>query len=192
MKIVVGISGASGVIYGIKLLERLRELQIETHLVLSNWAKKTIEIETSYKVEEVIAMANYCHSNTNLGAPIASGSFQTTGMVIIPCSMKTLSAIAHGYSESLLVRAADVAIKENKKLLLVTRETPLNAVHLENMLKLARIGVTIMPPVPAFYNHPSCLDDIIDHLLSRIMDQFGINNNLTKRWEGYKDGLGEL
>lgn len=184
MKIVVGITGASGAIYGIKLLQRLRESGIKTHLILTEWAEKTIEIETGFRVEEVRSLAHCCYDNGNLGAPVASGSFRISGMVVVPCSMKTLSGIAYGYADSLLVRAADVMMKERQKLILVPRETPLNAIHLENMLKLARLGVVVMPPVPAFYSKPLSLDDLIDHFTARILDQLGIENSLIRRWEG--------
>lgn len=184
MKITVGISGASGVICGIRLLQKLKEKNVETHLVLSDWAKKNIELETNFKVAEIEAMAHVCHDNKNMGACISSGSFISSGMVILPCSMKTLSAVANGYADSLIARAADVTIKEHRKLIIAPRETPLNAIHLENMLKLARLGVVVMPPMITFYNKPVGLDDVIEHIINRILDQLGIVEELSTRWSG--------
>lgn len=184
-RIVVAISGASGAIYGIRLLEELRSTgMVETHLIISDWAKKNIEYETDIKVEDVCALADYCYDNKNLGAKISSGSFLTSGMVIAPCSMKTLSAVACGFTENLIVRAADVALKEHRRLIMVPRETPLNAIHLENMLKLSRLGVTIAPPVPSFYQQPKTIDDLLKHFTGRILDNLGINNELSGRWQG--------
>lgn len=184
MRITVGICGASGVIYGIRLLEFLQANGVETHLVLSEWAKKTIPIETDYQVGDVQSLASVCHEDGDLGAVISSGSFRTAGMVIIPCSMKTLSGIANGYGETLMVRAADVTLKENRKLILVPRETPLSAIHLENMLKLARLGVTVMPPEPAFYHRPQSIHQLVDHFLARVLDQLGVEHQLSSRWSG--------
>ena len=168
--------------YGIKVLEQARQNNVETHLILSKWAHATIETETNYSVKEVIELADYCYQEDNLAAPVASGSFRCGGMIIAPCSMKTLSAIANGYSGNLIIRAADVSLKERRPLLLMVRETPLNAIHLENMLKLARLGVSIMPPVPAFYNKPRNLDDIVSHSAGRALDLFGIEVKGLKRW----------
>lgn len=183
MKIVVAITGASGAILGVRLLTALNELEnIETHLVISDWGKKTIEIETDFALEDVIKKSHYYHDNKNLGASIASGSFKTDCMVIIPCSMKTLSGISHGYSNSLITRAADVMLKERRKLIIVPRETPLNTIHLENLLKLSKMGVEIAPFLPAFYNSPKSLDDVLDHFIGRVLDQLGIENKLVKRW----------
>jgi len=184
MKLVVAMSGASGAIYGIKALEQLKDKGVETHLVISNWAKVTIKTETSYTVEEVMSLASHYYDEKNQGAAISSGSFKTDGMIIAPCSMKTLSGIANGYADDLLIRAADVIIKEKRKLVLVTRETPLNPIHLENMLKLSRLGVIIMPPMPAFYNTPANLEELINHTVARILDQFDIETSLMKRWTG--------
>ena len=184
MKITVGISGASGVILGIRLLNKLKEKNVETHLVLSDWAKKNIEIETNFKVADIESMAHVCHDNKNMGACIASGSFISSGMVILPCSMKTLSSVANGYADSLIVRAADVTIKEHRKLIIAPRETPLNAIHLENMLKLARLGVVIMPPMLTLYNKPDNVMAMVDHLINRILDQLGIANDSAVRWGG--------
>jgi flavin prenyltransferase len=183
LRIIVGISGATGAIFGIRLLEALRDVGVETHLILSKWAETTIKLETNYSVEDVVKLASIVHSPTNQAASISSGSFRVDGMVIAPCSMKTLAAIRMGYSENLLGRAADVILKERKKLVLLTRETPLNDIHLENMLFLSRMGAVILPPVPAFYNRPSTIDDIINHIVARTLDQFGIENSLTKRWK---------
>lgn len=184
LRIIVGISGASGAIYGIRLLEELKKRKVETHLVMSKWGAVTITKETDFSVEWVKSLADKVYGEDDVSASISSGSFQTNGMIIAPCSMKTLSGIANGYAEDLLIRAADVCIKERRKLILVARETPLNSIHLENMLKLSRIGVEIMPPVPAFYSRPQTLDDIVNHTVGRIMDHIGIENQLFTRWEG--------
>lgn len=185
MRLIVGITGASGAIYGIRLLEVLREISgIETHLILSKWGEQTIALETSYTVESVRQLASVHHSLDNLAATISSGSFRTDGMVILPCSMKTLASIAHGLSDNLLTRVADVMLKEGRKLVLCPRETPLSPIHLENMLKLSRCGVRIVPPMPAFYNQPQSLDDIIHHSVMKILDQFDIPTELARRWEG--------
>lgn len=182
MKIIVGISGATGAIYGIRMLEALRHAGVETHLILSSWAEKTIAIETDYKLDEVKALATRVHRSNNQAAIISSGSFITDGMIVAPCSMKSLAAISHGYADNLLSRAADVVLKEQRKLVLIPRESPLSAIHLENMLKLSRLGVSIVPPMPAFYNHPQTIDDIVNHTIARTLDQFGIDNSLTQRW----------
>ena len=184
MRVVVGIAGATGIIYGIRLLEALKQVSIETHLVMSHWAIENLRIETDYNLDDVRSLATTCYDNSQLGATIASGSFRTEGMVIIPCSMKSLSAISHGYSETLLHRAADVTIKEGRKLIIAPRETPLNAIHLENMLKLARIGVIIMPPMPSFYHKPQSIADIVEHHTGRILDCLKIDNQLANRWAG--------
>lgn len=184
MKIVVGMSGASGVIYGIEFLKQCQSLGVETHLILSKWAEKNLYLETHWQSEELKGLANFVYDNDNLAARPASGSFQHNGMIIIPCSMKTLSAIANGFSGSLLVRAADVTLKEQRKLILMPRETPLNAIHLENMLKLARLGVFIAPPMPAMYHRPSNINDIITHTVGRMLDLLGIHHNLLERWAG--------
>ena len=184
MKIIVGISGASGAIYGIRLLEELKARGVETHLIISKWGEVTITEETAYTADQVKSLAAKVYEEDNLAAAISSGSFQNNGMVIAPCSMKTLSGIANGYAEDLLIRAADVAIKERRRLILLTRETPLNPIHLENMLKLSRLGVTIMPPVPAFYSNPHTIGDIVNHTVGRILDQLGLKNQLFTRWGG--------
>lgn len=182
MRIVVAISGASGAIYGIKLLEALNKARVETNLILSDWGKKTIALETDYRVEDVIEMADCYYDLNNLGAAVSSGSFRHQGMVIAPCSMKTLAGIATGMENNLIIRAAGVTLKEQRKLILLPRETPLTAIHLENMLKLARIGVTMMPPVPALYNKPATIEQIINHTVARVLDHLQIENELTTRW----------
>jgi 4-hydroxy-3-polyprenylbenzoate decarboxylase len=181
-RVVVGMTGATGAILGIRLLEALRELDVETHLILSEWAEKTIRIETEYTVAQVRKLASIFYQRTNQAAPVSSGSFPMDGMVIIPCSMNTLAALAHGLAGELIVRAADVTIKERRRLVVVPRETPLNSIHLRNMLILSDLGVSIVPPMPAFYNHPQSVDDVIGHIVARVLDQFGIDNNLTVRW----------
>ncbi|MDN5301011.1 MAG: flavin prenyltransferase [Thermoanaerobacteraceae bacterium] len=182
MNIIVAISGASGAIYGIRILEELNKKGVSSHLVISRWGKETIKTETNYTVEEVEALADFVYDEDDMAAPVSSGSFKSDGMIVAPCSMKTLSGIAHGYTEDLIIRAADVTIKEKRKLILMVRETPLNPMHLENMLKLSQIGVTIMPPVPAFYTKPETLDDVINQTVGRVLDQFGIEIDNMKRW----------
>jgi flavin prenyltransferase len=183
-RIVVGITGATGVIYGIRLLEVLKDLQIESHLIISDTAKKCIGLETAFSVDHVEKMAHRAYSNKDMAAPISSGSFKTAGMVIIPCTMKTLSAVAHSYNENLIVRAADVSLKEKRRLILVVRETPLHKGHLELMAKVADFGGIILPPVPAFYHSPSSIQDLIDHTVGKICDLMNIDHTLFKRWEG--------
>ncbi|HHW02304.1 MAG TPA: UbiX family flavin prenyltransferase [Thermoanaerobacterales bacterium] len=182
MNIIVAITGASGVIYGIKILQELKKNQVTSHLIISKWGKETIKTETDYSISEVEALADYVYDETDMAAPISSGSFKCDGMIVAPCSMKTLSGIAHGYTEDLIIRAADVTIKEKRRLILMVRETPLNPMHLENMLKLSQIGVTILPPVPAFYTKPETIDDIINQTVGRVLDQFGIEIDNMKRW----------
>jgi len=183
-KIIVSITGASGAIYGIRLLEILRKCDVETHLIISKSANLTIATETSFSINDIKKLADYVYPLGDIAATISSGSFKVNGMIIAPCSMKTLSAVASGDESDLIVRSAGVIIKEQKKLALMVRETPLSAIHLENMLKLARIGVAICPPVPAFYNHPTILDEIVNHSVTRILDLFNIETNLIKRWQG--------
>lgn len=182
MKLIVAMTGATGAAIGVRVLSALKDLGVETHLVISRWARATIELETPYSVQEVIALASKTYSERDQAAAISSGSFRVDGMIVVPCSMKTLAAIRCGYGEGLIARAADVTLKEQRKLVLVPRESPLNAIHLENMLALTRAGAMMMPPMPAFYNHPVSTDDIINHVASRILDQFGLENNLTRRW----------
>jgi 4-hydroxy-3-polyprenylbenzoate decarboxylase len=184
-RLIVGLTGATGAILGVRLLEVLKDCDVESHLVISNWARRTIEHETPYTLKQVCALATVYHTSTNMAAEISSGSFITDGMVVIPCSMRTLGSIAHGYGENLVHRAADVVLKERRRLVLVARESPLSEIHLENMLKLARMGVTIIPPMPAFYNHPKSINDIVDHIVARVLDQFGISTPFAKRWDGH-------
>jgi len=182
LRIVVGISGASGAIYGITILKYLQSCHVETHLVMSRWAHRTIELETDYTPEQVAALAHRCYRTDDMAAAVSSGSFAHSGMVIAPCSMKTLAAIACGYSDNLIARAADVTIKEGRKLVLLPRETPLSAIHLENMLKLARIGVVIMPPMLALYHRPASVEDVVNQSTGRALDLLGIENDLFQRW----------
>ncbi len=185
MRIIVGITGATGAIYSVKLLEALKEIRdISTYLIMSKWAIENISIETEYSLDYIKNLVTFNYDNDNLGADIASGSFRTDGMIIVPCSMKTLSSIANGYDENLISRAAGVMIKESKKLVLCPRESPLSPIHLENMLKLSRIGVKIVPPMPAFYNKPKSIEDIISHGIMKILDQFGIDCDKSARWKG--------
>ena len=183
-RLVIGITGATGVIYGVRLLERLRQANVETHVVISRWGARTLQHETNHTREQVEALATVAYKSDDLGAAISSGSFPTDGMIIAPCSAKSLAAIAHGYGDTLLHRAADVALKERRRLVLAVRETPLSDIHLENMLKLSRMGVVIFPPLPAFYNHPSSLADAVDHSVARMLDQFGIPVADMPRWKG--------
>src|SRR5690349_21214619 len=186
-RLIVGISGATGAIYGVRMLEVLSRLKdFETHLVMSRAAKMTIQVETAYSVKDVEAMASVVHDINNVGASISSGSFRTEGMVIAPCSMKSMGGIAHSIGGDLLVRAADVILKERKKLVLVARETPLHLGHLESMVALTRIGAVIFPPVPAFYHRPKTLDDVINQTVTRILDQFDIDMTLFERWDDDK------
>lgn len=183
-RLIVGISGSSGAILGVRLLQALQGSGVETHLVMSKWGSRTLIHETPYTVQQAKEMASCTYAPNDQGAAISSGSFVTSGMVVCPCSVRTLAAIAHGYGDHLIHRAADVVLKERRKLVLVVREAPLNVIHLENMLKLSRMGVIILPPVPAFYNHPQTLDDIVNHIVMRVLDQFGIHLDLMKRWDG--------
>jgi 4-hydroxy-3-polyprenylbenzoate decarboxylase len=185
MNLIVGITGASGIVYGVRLLEELRRHSIKTYLVTTKWADETLKMETDYEIDYVYSLAYKVMDNENLSAEIASGSFLTSGMIIAPCSMKTLSGIANGYADSLIIRAADVTLKERKKLVLLTRETPLSIIHIENMKKATQAGAIIMPPVPSFYTRPKTLDDIVDHTVGRVLDLFEIyENDLTRRWDG--------
>lgn len=183
-RLVVGITGATGSIIGVRLLEVMREAGVETHLIMSKWGARTMTHETSRTVDQVNALASCAYNPSDQGAAISSGSFPTDGMVIAPCSVRTLAAIATGYGEHLVHRAADVILKERRKLVLVVRESPLSEIHLENMLRLARMGVTILPPMPGFYNHPKSVEEIVDHIVMRILDQFGIHTDLMERWNG--------
>jgi 4-hydroxy-3-polyprenylbenzoate decarboxylase len=183
-RIVVGITGASGAIYGVRLLERLQELPVETHLIATRWARITIEHETDYSFADVKALADVVHAESDQAAAVSSGSFRTHGMVIAPCSVKTLGAIANGFAHNLVCRAADVVLKERGRLVLAVRETPLHAIHLRNMLTLSELGATIFPPTPAFYNRPREVDDIVDQTVLRILDQLELELPSPSRWAG--------
>ena len=178
-------TGSTGAIFGVRFLEALKHTDVESHLIVSKWAQRTIEHETNYTLEQVRGLAGVVHSPGDMGATLSSGSFLTEGMVVIPCSVRTLGGIAQGVGDHLVHRAADVVLKERRKLVLVVRETPLSEVHLENMLKLARVGVTLLPPMPAFYNHPQSIDDLVNHIVGRVLDQFGIPAPFEKRWDGH-------
>ena len=183
-RIIVGITGATGAIFGVRLLQLLKPTDVETHLVVSKWGARTLLHETALSLEDLQPLATHHYPIGNQGALISSGSFLTSGMIVAPCSMRTLSAIAHGASDNLLHRAADVVLKERRKLVLLVREAPLNDIHLENMLKLSRMGAVILPPVPAFYNRPNSLEDVIDHVVLRTLDQVGIHLDESNRWDG--------
>lgn len=183
-KIIVGITGATGVIYGVRLLEVLRDLDIESHVVISEAAKQNIMIETDLAVEDVEKLAFRLHDVKNMAAAISSGSFKTDGMVIVPCTIKTLSGLANSYNDNLITRAADVVLKERRRLIVVVRETPLHKGHLELMGRVADLGGIILPPVPAFYHNPKKIEDLIDHIVGKILDLMEIEHNLFQRWEG--------
>lgn len=182
-RLIVGIAGASGVIYGVRMLEILKQTDIETHLIMSEAGKLNIRIETSYDVDDVLSMADVTYTNRDIAASVASGSFQTMGMVIAPCTVKTLSGIANSYNENLLIRAADVQLKEKRKLALMFRETPLHIGHLRLLTLAAEMGAHIVPPVPAFYHHPETLDDIINQSVGKVLDYIGIEHDLFRRWD---------
>ena len=182
-KIVIGFSGASGIIYGIRLLEVLHSINIQTYLIISEWAKKNIVIETPKTLEYVKSLSSVNYDNSKLDASVSSGSFLHDGMVIVPCSMKSLSSIANGYDDTLISRAASVTLKESRKLILVPRETPLSRIHLENMIKVQEAGAIILPAMPGFYHNPSSIDQIVDQLVGKILDQLKIKHELFKRWK---------
>ena len=185
MRLVVAITGASGVIYGIRMLEALQKLKVEAHLIMSEWGARNVKIETDKTVDYVKSLATEVYEDDNMAAPVSSGSFKIDGMAVVPCSMKTLASIAIGFDDSLVSRAAGVCIKEQRRLVLVPREAPLSKVHLENMTKLASVpGVVIMPAMPGFYHRPKTMDDLINHVVGKVLDQFGIENSLFKRWAG--------
>ena len=183
MKLVIGMSGASGSILGIKLLESLKKAGVETHLIITDTAKKILEHETGRKVKDVENLASRVWDNSDLFASVASGSFKTDGMIIIPCSMKTLAGVASGYSDNLLLRTADVCLKERRKLVLVARETPFSTIHLENMARVSRAGGIVLPPVLSFYSRPKTIDDLTSHIVGKVLDLFGIEHKLLKRWK---------
>ena len=187
-RIVIGISGASGVIYGVRMLEMLKETDFETHLIISSSGRLNIEIETRYKLADVEDMADFVYNHKDMAASLSSGSFLTEGMVVIPCTIRSLSGIANSYNENLLVRAADVTLKEKRKLVLVVRETPLHIGHLRLMTLAAEMGAHLLPPVPSFYHRPKTIEDIIDQTIGKVFDYFGIEHDLFKRWgEAGKD-----
>ena len=192
MRIIVAITGASGAIYGIRLLEALREVPgAEVHLVLSNGGKLNIALETTWQVKDVEALAHEVHSDQNLAATIASGSVKTAGMIVAPCSMKTLSGIVSSYADNLVVRAADVILKEQRKLVLMPRETPLHVGHCRLLLQAAEMGAIIAPPMPAFKNDPHTIDDLLNHNVGRVLDLFDIESGLVKRWKGAREARRE-
>lgn len=184
--LIIGISGASGTAYGVRLLEVLHDTPVETHLVMTESTRRVVELETGFRIADIEALADWVHDVRDIGAPIASGSFKTAGMVVAPCSMKSLSAIANSYNENLLVRAADVVLKEGRKLVLVTRETPLHLGHLRLMVRVAECGGVILPPMPSFYHRPKTIDDIVNQTVGKVLDQFDIEHDLFRRWEGSK------
>jgi len=185
MRLVIGMSGASGVIYGIRLLELLKEVpDVETHLVMTSAAKLNVKIETDWDLAAITGLADEVHNNRNIGATIASGSFKTAGMIIAPCSMKALSGIVNSYADDLLIRAADVVLKEGRRLVLSPRESPLHAGHCRLLYEASKLGAIIAPPMPAMYNSPKTIDDIINHTVGRVLDQFDIDLGITKRWKG--------
>jgi flavin prenyltransferase len=188
-RLIIGMSGASGVIYGIRALEILRTVaDVETHLVLSSTAKLNIGIETGWNIADVKALADHVHSEKDIAANIASGSFRTEGMIVAPCSMKTLSGIVHSFADNLLIRAADVVLKERRRLVLMPRETPLHAGHCELLLKACQLGAIVAPPMPALYTQPSTIDDLINHSVGRVLDLFDIDAGVVKRWQGARSG----
>ena len=189
MRLIIGMSGASGVIYGIRLLEVLKQdPEIEAHLVMSDAAKMDMGIETGFAANAVKCLADHVHSNKDIAATIASGSFQTGGMIVAPCSIKTLFAIANSYADSLIVRAADVSLKERRRLVLLPRETPLHTGHCELLYKASQIGAIIAPPMPAYYIKPQTIDDLVNHHVGRVLDLFDIDSSLVQRWQGTRNG----
>jgi 4-hydroxy-3-polyprenylbenzoate decarboxylase len=182
LPIVVGITGATGAIYGIRTIQALREAGVESHVIITRWAERTIIAETAWKPADVRALADHAYDEDDLHASIASRDHPTRGMIVAPCSMKSLAAVANGISENLIHRAAEVHMKEQRGLLLLARESPLSVIHLENMLRVARAGVIVMPPVPAFYGRPDSLDEVIDHTVGRILDHFSVPHHLVRRW----------
>ena len=184
MKLIVGITGATGSVFGVRTLQALKDAGIETHLILSKWGVRTLLHETHYTVDYVKSLATCVYPESDQGAAISSGSFLTDGMIIAPCSVRTLAAIAQGHGDNLVHRAADVILKERRKLVLMVRESPFSDIHLENMLKLSRMGVVISPPVPAFYTNPETVDEIVNHIVMRALDQLGVHLDVGSRWDG--------
>jgi len=185
-RIVIGMTGATGACLGIRLLTVLRRLNVETHLILSHWAEETIRYETDYTPANVRALADHVHSNHDQSAPISSGSFRADGMIILPCSMKTLAAVHAGYCDDLISRAADVMLKERRRLVLAVRETPLSEIHLRNMLEVTRAGAIICPSMPAFYTKPGSIDDLVDQMVGRLLDLFDLDTGDFQRWSGFE------
>lgn len=192
LPLVVGITGASGVIYGVELLKALQNTDVEVHLILSESAGRNLVIETNHTLEEVRSLADVLHRNKDVGAAVASGSFLTRGMVVAPCSIKTLSGIAYSYNDNLITRAADVTLKEKRPLVMMVRETPLHKGHLEMMARCADLGATILPPMPSFYHGPQVIQDIINQSIGKVLDQVGINHNLFRRWGSNPEDAAEL
>jgi len=186
-RLIVAMTGATGTIIAVRALEMLRGTGIETHLVMSKWAVRTLLHETSYRPEDVERLATHVYAVGDQGAAISSGSFLTEGMIVAPCSMRTLAAIAHGFGDNLIHRAADVVLKERRKLVLAVRESPFSDIHLENMLKLSRMGAVLCPPMPAFYTRPKTVDDIITWSAARLLDQIGVHTEMSSRWDGKMD-----
>lgn len=182
MRLIVGMTGSSGIVYGVRMLEVLKKCNVDVHLIMTEWAKKCLALETDYDLKQVRSLASAYSDDSNMAASVSSGTHKTDGMIVIPCSMKTLSSIANGYEETLVARAAGVTIKEGRKLVMVPRETPLTSIHLENMLKLARIGIVMLPAMPGFYNRPKSVDDLVNHVVGKCLDQFGVEHDLFKRW----------
>jgi 4-hydroxy-3-polyprenylbenzoate decarboxylase len=183
-RIAVGITGATGAPFGVRVLQRLVAMDVETHLIMSQWGRRTIEHETPYSVAEVKAMAHVVHAVGDQAATLSSGSYRLDGMIVAPCSVRTMAAVAHGLADNLITRTADVVLKERRPLVLLVREAPFNAVHLENMLAVHRAGAVVLPPVPAFYNHPTSIDDLVDHIAGRALDQLGLEPSDLRRWHG--------
>jgi len=182
MKLIIGITGSTGAIYGIRMLEVLKKLDVQTHLIMSKWGEKCVAMETEYSSDYVKSLATSNSEEKNMASSVSSGTHKVDGMIVVPCSMKTLAAIANGYDDTLVARAAGVTIKESRKLILMVRETPLSAIHLENMLKLSRLGVVILPPVTEFYTKPKIIDDIVNHGVGKCLDQFDLEHDLYPRW----------
>jgi 4-hydroxy-3-polyprenylbenzoate decarboxylase len=188
MELIIGITGASGAIYGIRLLEVLSDLEaVQTHLVISAAAEITIKSETTYTLKEVKALADFTYDNDDIAAPLSSGSFKRDGMIIAPCTIKTMSALAHSLTNNLITRAGDVTLKERRKLVTLVRETPLHLGHLRNMVQLSEAGAIVMPPAPSFYHHPKTIDDIVNHTVGKILDLFDIEHTMFTRWSGQPD-----
>jgi flavin prenyltransferase len=183
-RVVIGISGASGIVYGIRLLQALKETPVETHLILTDAAKKVARLESSYTPADIESLADAVYDDRDLAAALSSGSFVTAGMVVAPCSIKSLSAIAHSYDDTLLARAADVQLKERRKLILVVRETPLHLGHLRLMTQVTECGAVVLPPMPSFYHHPRTIGDLVDHTVGKVLDQFGLDHHLFTPWAG--------